>query len=98
MPYPFLHDNFYSEITTTIVNTDSIIANPAIGGRVACVAQQDVAQAAANILTAIASGDDRYHNRSDPLTGSEALTFTDIAAILSDITGKPHRYYNQAFV
>lgn len=47
-----------------------------------------MAQAAANILAAIASGDDRHHNRSYTLTGSEALTFVDI-------TGKPHRYHNQ---
>ena len=43
MPYPFLRDNFYSEMMTTIANTDSIIADPANSGRVACVAQQDVA-------------------------------------------------------
>ena len=86
--YTFLRDNFYSEMMATIANADGIIAGPAGDGRVACVSQQDVAQAAANILAAIASGDDRHHNRSYTLTGSEALTFVDI-------TGKPHRYHNQ---
>ena len=95
MRYTFLRDNFYSEMMATIANTDGIIAGPAGDGRVACVSQQDVAQAAANILAAIASGDDRHHNRSYTLTGSEALTFADIAAVLSEITGKPHRYHNQ---
>ena len=95
MRYTFLRDNFYSEMMATIANTDGIIAGPAGDGRVACVSQQDVAQAAANILAAIASGDDRHHNRSYTLTGSEALTFADIAAVLTDITGKPHRYHNQ---
>lgn len=88
MRYTFLRDNFYSEMMATIANADGIIAGPAGDGRVACVSQQDVAQAAANILAAIASGDDHHHNRSYTLTGSEALTF-------SDITGKPHRYHNQ---
>lgn len=88
--YTFLRDNFYSEMMATIANADGIIAGPAGDGRVACVSQQDVAQAAANILAAIASGDDRHHNRSYTLTGSEALTFVDI-------TGKPHRYHNQTF-
>ena len=86
--YTFRRDNFYSEMMATIANADGIIAGPAGDGRVACVSQQDVAQAAANILAAIASGDDRHHNRSYTLTGSEALTFVDI-------TGKPHRYHNQ---
>ena len=95
MRYTFLRDNFYSEMMATIANTDGIIAGPAGDGRVACVSQQDVAQAAANILAAIVSGDDRYYNRSYTLTGSEALTFADIAAVLTDITGKPHRYHNQ---
>ena len=95
MRYTFLRDNFYSEMMATIANADGIIACPAGDGRVACVSQQDVAQAAANILAAIASGDDRHHNRSYTLTGSEALTFTDVAVILSDVTGKPHRYHNQ---
>ena len=95
MRYTFLRDNFYSEMMATIANADGIIAGPAGDGRVACVSQQDVAQAAANILAAIASGDDRHHNRSYTLTGSEALTFADIAAVLTDITGKPHRYHNQ---
>ena len=95
MRYTFLRDNFYSEMMATIANADGIIAGPADDGRVACVSQQDVAQAAANILAAIASGDDRHHNRSYTLTGSEALTFADIAAVLSKITGKPHRYHNQ---
>ena len=95
MRYTFLRDNFYSEMMATIANADGIIAGPAGDGRVACVSQQDVAQAAANILVAIASGDDRHHNRSYTLTGSEALTFADIAAVLSEITGKPHRYHNQ---
>ena len=95
MRYTFLRDNFYSEMMATIANTDGIIAGPAGDGHVACVSQQDMAQAAANILAAIASGDDRHHNRSYTLTGSEALTFADIAAVLTDITGKPHRYHNQ---
>ena len=95
MRYTFLRDNFYSEMMATIANADGIIAGPAGDGRVACVSQQDVAQAAANILAAIVSGDDRHHNRSYTLTGSEALTFADIAAVLSEITGKPHRYHNQ---
>ena len=95
MKHTFVRDNFYSEMMATIANAAGIIAGPAGDGRVACVSQQDVAQAAANILAAIASGDDRHHNRSYTLTGSEALTFADIAAVLTDITGKPHRYHNQ---
>ncbi len=95
MRHTFLRDNFYSEMMASIANADGVIAGPAGDGRVACVSQRDVAEAAANILAALAAGDERHHNRSYTLTGNEALTFADIAAVLTEITGKPHRYHNE---
>ena len=95
MRYTFLRDNFYSEMMATIANTDGIIAGPANDGRVACVSQRDVAQAAANVIADIACGNHCHDNQTYTLTGSQSLSFAEIAAVLTEITGKPHRYHNE---
>ena len=95
MRYTFLLDNFYSEMMATIANTDGIIAGPADDGRVACVSQRDVAQAAANVIADIACDNHCHDNQTYTLTGSQSLSFAEIAAVLTEITGKPHRYHNE---
>ena len=95
MRYTFLRDNFYSEMMATIANADGIIAGPADDGRVACVSQRDVAQATANIIADIACDNHHYDNQTYTLTGSQSLSFVEIAAVLTEITGKPHCYHNE---
>ena len=95
MRYTFLRDNFYSEMMATIANADGIIAGPADDGRVACVSQRDVAQAVANVIADIACGNHLHDNQTYTLTGSQPLSFAEIAAVLTEITGKPHRYHNE---
>ena len=95
MRYTFLRDNFYSEMMATIANADGIIAGPAEDGRVACVSQRDVAQAAANVIADIECGNHRHDNQTYTLTGSQSLSCAEIAAVLTEITGKPHRYHNE---
>ena len=95
MRYTFLRDNFYSEMMVTITNADGIIAGPADDGRVACVSQRDVAQAAANLIADIACGNHCHDNQTYTLTGSQSLSFAEIATVLTEITGKPHRYHNE---
>lgn len=95
MRYTFLRDNFYSEMMATIANADGIIAGPADDGRVACVSQRDVAQAAANVIANIACGNHHHDNQIYTLTGSQSLSFAEIAAVLTEITGKPHCYHNE---
>ena len=73
MRYTFLRDNFYSEMMATIANADGIIAGPADDGRVACVSQRDVAQAAANVIADIACDNHRHDNQTYTLTGSQSL-------------------------
>ena len=58
-------------------------------------AARDVAQAAANVIADIACGNHRHDNQTYTLTGSQALNFAEIAAVLTEITGKPHRYHNE---
>jgi len=71
-----------------------ILANGAItlpmeDARIASIDIGDIAEVAATILTT--SG---HENKIYPLTGSEALTMTEVAEKLSTATGKPVRYIN----
>ncbi|OAM26426.1 MULTISPECIES: SDR family oxidoreductase [Eikenella] len=95
MRHTFLRDNFYSEMMATIADAGGTIAGPAADGRVACVSQRDVAQAAANVIADIVRGSGQHDNQTYTLTGSQSLNFAEIAAALTEITGKPHRYRNE---
>ena len=79
MRYTFLRDN----------------TGLADNGRVACVSQRDVAKAAANVIADIACGNHRHDNQTYTLTGSQSLSFAEIAAVLTEITGKPFCYHNE---
>ena len=72
-----------------------VICGPAEQGRVACVAQRDVAQAVANIMADIAAGGTQHQGRTYTLTGSQALSMEDVARILTTCTGRPHRFHNE---
>ncbi|UOO81120.1 NAD(P)H-binding protein [Uruburuella testudinis] len=93
--HTFLRDNFYSEMMAELAGPDHIIRGPAGNGRVACVSQYDVAEAAANILQDIAAGGSRHRNQTYTLTGSESLSLTDIAAQLSTYRGTNYRFHNE---
>ncbi|WP_373099309.1 MULTISPECIES: SDR family oxidoreductase [Pasteurellaceae] len=95
MQYTFMRDNFYSEMMAGIADEQGVIAGPAANGQVACVAQQDVAEAVANVLLDIVRHGTQHQNRTYTLTGGQALTLTQIADILTHITGKPHYYRPQ---
>ena len=61
---------------------------PAGTGRTSVVDARDVAQAAARVLA-----DPSPHlGRTYTLTGPEALTYAEMAAVLSDVLGRPVRY------
>lgn len=60
---------------------------PMANQRIASIDPADVAEAAVRALL-----DDARANRSYPLTGPDALTMTEVAAVLSEVFGKPIRY------
>jgi NAD(P)H dehydrogenase (quinone) len=78
--HTILRDNIYADFTPHFLSTDGKIRGPAGDGRVALVAQADIAQVAIAVLTSNGAYDGRTLN----LTGPEALTMNEIAAILSD--------------
>ena len=90
MDFTFLRDSLYLDVMPLAVWEDGVIRGPAGDGRVACVARQDVADVAGAVLTG--SG---HEGQTYALTGPVAMTFTEIAAELSSLTGRPVRFENE---
>lgn len=91
MAFTFLRDNFYAEAITHFAGDDGVIRGPAGVGRVAAVSQWDVATAAVVVLTDPAAHADTAYD----LTGPEAITLDEAARILTDVTGRPHRFVDE---
>lgn len=91
LSYTFLRDNLYADAIRAFVGADDTIRGPAGDGAVSAVAREDVAAVAAVILQ-----DPTAHTgRSYDLTGPEALTFTEIADLISWLTGRTVRYLDE---
>jgi uncharacterized protein YbjT (DUF2867 family) len=86
--HAILRDNIFADFTPYLIGTDGSIRGPAGDGRVAVVAQDDIAEVAVAVLTS----DDAYDGRTLNLTGPEALTMYEIASILSDHLGRTVSY------
>jgi NAD(P)H dehydrogenase (quinone) len=84
----FLRNAMYADFAAFFANDDGVIAAPAGDGRVAFVARADIAAAAVVVLTEGA----RHDGRTYELTGPEALTLAEVAALLTEVTGRPVRY------
>lgn len=83
MRWTFLRDSFYIDFMEALVGEDGAIRGPAGDGRVAVVARADVARTAATILAAPAE----HAGRTYELTGPEALSLTEVAAIITAVRG-----------
>ena len=85
-----LRNGFYaaSGIAMTGDAMNSCVIRTPQDGPVAWTAHADLAEAAAIILT----NGGRFEGPTPPLTGVEALTFDEVAALLSDLTGRPVRH------
>ncbi|MCC9177991.1 SDR family oxidoreductase [Arthrobacter sp. zg-Y750] len=90
--YTFLRDCLYQDILPTFVQPDGVIRGPAGDGRFAPVARTDVARTAAKVL--LAPGEHR--NRTYTLTGPAELTMSDVAQVLSTVTGSSVRFENES--
>ena len=73
VPFTFLRMNLYLDFLPRMV-VDGVIAGPAGDGRAAFVARDDVAAAAAAVLTG-----EGHHGRAYDLTGREALSLAEVA-------------------
>ncbi|GAA2173593.1 hypothetical protein GCM10009784_08490 [Arthrobacter parietis] len=88
MAYTFLRDNFYLDVLPLFAGNEGVLRGPAGDGRVAAVARTDVARAAVVVL-----GNPQAHvGRTWDLTGPEALSLSEVAAIITRVTGRATRY------
>jgi NAD(P)H dehydrogenase (quinone) len=91
VPFTFLRDNLYADFVEFMVGDDGVIRGPAGDGRVALVAQDDIAGAAAAVLRDPAP----HAGRTYELTGPEALTFAEIAATMTVVTGRTVSFHDE---
>ncbi|WOQ17521.1 SDR family oxidoreductase [Raineyella sp. W15-4] len=92
--WTFLRDCLYADFLPGLVEDEStggVIRGPAGSGRVAAVAQDDIADVATAVLLRPAA----HAGRTYDLTGPEALGLADIARILSAAQGRPIRYQEE---
>jgi uncharacterized protein YbjT (DUF2867 family) len=88
--FTFPRMNLYLDFVPRMVSDEGVIAGPAGDGRLAAVARDDVAAVCAALL---ASGGHEGH--SYDITGGEALTFAQLAAELSRLTGRLVTYKDE---
>jgi uncharacterized protein YbjT (DUF2867 family) len=91
LSFTFLRDNFYAEVFPEFADRDGVLRGPAGHGRVAAVSRRDVAAVASVVLLDPGAHADRSYD----LTGPEALTLDEIAAVITDVTGHPHRFVDE---
>ncbi|NUP67968.1 MAG: SDR family oxidoreductase [Nonomuraea sp.] len=88
LPFTFLRDNLYADFLPGMAGDDGVIRGPAGQGRVAAVAQDDIAESAVTVLL-----DPGAHaGRTYDLTGPEALTLDEVAATITKVTGRAVSY------
>ncbi|MFD2080015.1 Uncharacterized conserved protein YbjT, contains NAD(P)-binding and DUF2867 domains [Actinopolymorpha cephalotaxi] len=89
--FTFLRDNLYADFLPAMVGDDDVIRGPAGEGRVAAVAQDDIADAASAVLL-----DPGAHvGATYSLTGPRALSMDDVARTMTAELGRPVRYRNE---
>lgn len=91
IPFTFLRDSAYIDFLPALVGNDGVIRGPAGDGRVGAVARSDIARVATRVLTDLGAHTGRIYD----LTGREALTLTEVAAIIEEVTGAPTRYHEE---
>lgn len=89
VPFTFLRMNLYLDFVPRMA-VDDVIAGPAGDGRAALVARDDVAAAAAAVLTT-----DGHEGQAYDLTGREALSMEEVAAQLSERLGRTITYKDE---
>lgn len=89
--FTFLRDSLYADFLPRMVGPDDVLRGPAASGRVAAVAQDDIARAATAVLLTPAA----HRGRSYDLTGPEALSLDQVARILTTASGRPITYRDE---
>jgi NAD(P)H dehydrogenase (quinone) len=88
LAYTALRDSLYLDFMSFMTGADGVIRGPAGDGRFAPVARDDVADVAVAVL--LGEGHER---RTYDVTGGRLQSFAEIAAELTEITGRPVSYH-----
>jgi uncharacterized protein YbjT (DUF2867 family) len=89
LAFTFLRDNLYADFLPAMVGSDRVLRGPAGQGRVAAVAQDDVADAAAAVILHPGA----HAGGTYDLTGPDSLTLDEVAALLTEATGRKVTYH-----
>ena len=92
LAFTFLQDSLYADYLPLMTDATGVIRGPAGDGRVSAVSTDDVADAAAAVLRALASGDTGHDGASYRITGPDALSLDEVAAQIAAAAGRPVRY------
>ena len=90
LEWTFLRMNLYMDFIPAIVLPEGVIRGPAGDGRLAAVLRDDVAAAAAAVLTS-----ERHGGRTYDLTGPAAFSLAEAAELMSRFTGKAIRFEDE---
>ncbi|SFC53842.1 NAD(P)H dehydrogenase (quinone) [Flexibacter flexilis DSM 6793] len=88
--YTLLNNTLYADVLPMFVGekvAETGVFFPAGNGRVAYATRENMAEAAANVLAGTG-----HENKEYDITGLEALSYGDVAALLSEIFGKTISY------
>ncbi|MEA2156773.1 MAG: hypothetical protein QOE11_2913 [Solirubrobacteraceae bacterium] len=88
--FTFLRMSLYMDFIPSMVGPDGVIRGPAGDGRVAAILRDDVAAAAAAVLTSAGHDGATYD-----LTGREAFSLAEAAAAMSRLTGNAVRFEHE---
>lgn len=86
--FVFLRDNLYTDFVPYFTGDDGVIRGPAGDGKLAMVTRDDVAEAAARVLTT-----DEFDGIGFGVTGPESIGFAEIAERFGGFIGREIRYH-----
>lgn len=89
LPWTFLRPNFYLQnfLRQPLIRTAGTFVVNRVDAPISFLDATDIARVAAKVLTT-----DGHDGQTYALTGPAALTYSDAAAVFSDVLGKPVRY------
>lgn len=90
VPWTFLRMNLYMDFVPTMVGRDGVLRGPAGDGRVAAILRDDVAAAAAAVLTS-----NGHDGRVYDLTGPASFTLGEAAELMARTSGRAIRFHDE---
>ena len=91
LTWTMVRDNLYLDFLPFFAGDERVLRGPAGDGRVAAVSFDDIAAA----LHAVLSDPDAHAGATYSLTGPEALTLAEAAAVMTRATGEEYRFVDE---